>query len=81
MLGALAGTGVATVGAGSAAAAEPAVLGSCATTIQGAAGQPVSLSPSAVVQPVAVRLMTMTDAERAIPRTTLDRIVVLERPG
>ncbi|AHI02115.1 hypothetical protein [Kutzneria albida] len=37
---------------GTAAAAEPIVLGSCATSIQGAPGQPVSLSPSAVVEPI-----------------------------
>jgi hypothetical protein len=36
------------------------VVGSCATSVQGAPGTPVSLSPSAVVQPV-------TDLIRAIP--------------
>ncbi|KAA2256899.1 hypothetical protein F0L68_25705 [Solihabitans fulvus] len=39
-------------GAGTAAAAEPIVIGSCATSIQGAPGQPVSLSPAAVVDPI-----------------------------
>jgi hypothetical protein len=38
--------------AGTAAAATPIVIGSCATSVQGEPGQPVSLSPSAVVQPV-----------------------------
>jgi hypothetical protein len=38
--------------AGTADAATPIVIGSCATTVQGEPGQPVSLSPSAVVQPV-----------------------------
>ncbi|HEV8559001.1 MAG TPA: hypothetical protein VGR06_21730 [Actinophytocola sp.] len=38
---------------GSAAAAPaPIVIGSCATSVQGAPGQPVSLSPSAVLSPV-----------------------------
>ncbi|WP_285750131.1 hypothetical protein [Lentzea sp. NBRC 105346] len=48
------------VGAGTAVAAEPIVVGSCATSVQGTPGQPVSLSPSAVVQPI-------TDLIRAIP--------------
>ncbi|QUQ70066.1 hypothetical protein [Kutzneria sp. CA-103260] len=34
------------------AAATPIVIGSCATSVQGEPGQPVSLSPGAVVQPV-----------------------------
>jgi hypothetical protein len=38
--------------AGTARAAGPVVLGSCNTSVQGAPGQPVSLSPAAVVQPV-----------------------------
>jgi hypothetical protein len=38
--------------AGTADAATPIVIGSCATTVQGDPGQPVSLSPSAVVQPI-----------------------------
>ena len=42
----------ATAGSGSAAAAEPIVVGSCATTAQGTPGQPVSLSTAAVVDPV-----------------------------
>lgn len=33
-------------------AATPIVIGSCATTVQGAPGTPVELSPSAVVQPL-----------------------------
>jgi uncharacterized membrane protein YgcG len=38
---------------GSAAAAPaPIIIGSCATSVQGAPGQPVSLSPSAVLSPV-----------------------------
>jgi len=34
------------------AAVTPIVIGSCATTVQGDPGQPVSLSPAAVLQPV-----------------------------
>jgi hypothetical protein len=43
----------AAAGTGSAVAAGPVVVGSCSTSVQGAPGQPVSLSPSAVVEPVA----------------------------
>jgi uncharacterized membrane protein YgcG len=35
-----------------ASAATPIVVGSCATSVQGAPGTPVELSPSAVVQPI-----------------------------
>lgn len=42
----------ASIGAGTAVAADPIVVGSCATSVQGTPGQPVSLSPSAVVGPV-----------------------------
>ncbi|MCP2261422.1 hypothetical protein LX15_005148 [Streptoalloteichus tenebrarius] len=52
--------GAAVTGAGSAGAAEPVVLGSCATTVTGAPGQPVALSPSAVAAPV-------VDLVRAVP--------------
>ncbi|MFJ8960242.1 hypothetical protein ACIRG5_12735 [Lentzea sp. NPDC102401] len=45
---------------GVAHAAEPIVVGSCATTVQGAPGTPVSLSPAAVTQPI-------TDLVRAVP--------------
>ncbi len=45
---------------GTATAAEPIVVGSCATSVQGAPGQPVSLSPGAV-------LGVVTDAVRAVP--------------
>ena len=48
------------VGSGTATAAEPIVVGSCATTVTGAPGQPVSLAPSAV-------LGVVTDAVRAVP--------------
>ncbi|MEV0676913.1 hypothetical protein AB0I60_10340 [Actinosynnema sp. NPDC050436] len=48
------------LGAGTARAADPVVVGNCATTVQGTPGTPVSLSPSAVVQPV-------FDLVRAIP--------------
>jgi hypothetical protein len=47
-------------GGGTATAAEPIVVGSCATSVQGAPGQPVSLSPGAV-------LGVVTDAVRAVP--------------
>lgn len=50
--GVLAGSGV--------ASASPIVLGSCATSVQGAPGTPVELSPSAVVQPI-------TNLIKAIP--------------
>ncbi|MGZ3141619.1 hypothetical protein ACVDFE_06415 [Lentzea chajnantorensis] len=50
----------ASVGLVPATAAEPIVVGSCATSVQGVPGQPVSLSPAAVVQPV-------TDLVRAVP--------------
>ncbi|SMD09205.1 hypothetical protein [Lentzea albidocapillata] len=45
---------------GVAHAADPIVAGSCATTVQGAPGTPVSLSPAAVTQPI-------TDLVRAVP--------------
>jgi hypothetical protein len=45
---------------GVAHAADPIVVGSCATTVQGAPGTPVSLSPAAVTQPI-------TDLVRAVP--------------
>jgi hypothetical protein len=45
---------------GVAHAADPVVIGSCATTVQGAPGTPVSLSPAAVTQPI-------TDLVRAVP--------------
>jgi hypothetical protein len=38
--------------AGPAAASTPILLGSCATSVQGAPGTPVELAPSAVVQPI-----------------------------
>lgn len=47
-----AGIGGLATSPGTAAAATPIVLGSCATTVQGTPGQPVSLSPGAVVAPV-----------------------------
>lgn len=50
----------ASVGAVPAIAAEPIVVGSCATSVQGTPGTPVSLSPNAVLQPV-------TDLVRAVP--------------
>ncbi|MEV6240299.1 hypothetical protein [Lentzea sp. NPDC051838] len=50
----------ATVGMTPATAADPIVVGSCATSVQGAPGTPVSLSPAAVTQPI-------TDLIRAIP--------------
>lgn len=50
----------ASVGAVPATAAEPIVVGSCATSVQGTPGTPVSLSPNAVLQPV-------TDLVRAVP--------------
>jgi hypothetical protein len=48
------------IGSGTAAAAEPIVVGSCQTSVQGKPGQPVSLAPSAV-------LGVVTDAVRAVP--------------
>ena len=39
-------------GSTAAAAPPPIVIGSCATSVQGTPGQPVSLSPSAVLSPV-----------------------------
>ena len=50
----------ATVGMTPATAADPIVVGSCATSVQGTPGTPVSLSPAAVTQPI-------TDLIRAIP--------------
>lgn len=47
-------------GSGTAAAAEPIVIGSCAATVEGLPGQPVSLAPAAV-------LGVVTDAVRAVP--------------
>lgn len=47
-------------GSANAAAAPPIVIGSCATSVQGAPGQPVSLSPSAV-------LGVVVNAVRAVP--------------
>ncbi|KOX35163.1 lipoprotein [Saccharothrix sp. NRRL B-16348] len=46
------GTAGAAAGSGSAVAAEPVVVGSCATTVQGAPGTPVALSPVAVLDPI-----------------------------
>lgn len=54
------GTAGAAAGSGSAVAAEPVVVGSCATTVQGEPGTPVALSPTAVLDPI-VQLI------RAIP--------------
>ncbi|MGI5503888.1 hypothetical protein [Lentzea sp. CA-135723] len=45
---------------GVAHAADPIVVGSCATSVQGAPGTPVALSPAAVTQPI-------TDLIRAVP--------------
>ncbi|HEX6341904.1 hypothetical protein [Umezawaea sp.] len=42
----------AAAGQGTASAAEPVVVGSCRTTVEGAPGTPVALSPGAVVDPV-----------------------------
>ncbi|MDT7786329.1 MAG: hypothetical protein QOF58_4748 [Pseudonocardiales bacterium] len=50
----------ATVGMTPATAADPIVVGSCATSVQGTPGTPVSLSPAAVTQPI-------TDLIRAVP--------------
>jgi hypothetical protein len=47
-------------GSGTATAAEPIVIGSCAASIEGQPGQPVSLAPAAV-------LGVVTDAVRAVP--------------
>jgi hypothetical protein len=47
-------------GSGTANAAQPIVIGSCAASIQGTPGQPVSLAPGAV-------LGIVTDAVRAVP--------------
>jgi uncharacterized membrane protein YgcG len=47
-------------GSAVASAAPPIVIGSCATSVQGAPGQPVSLSPSAV-------LGVVVNAVRAVP--------------
>ncbi|WP_447004931.1 hypothetical protein ACRAKI_36055 [Saccharothrix isguenensis] len=46
------GAAGAAAGSGAAAAAEPVVVGSCATTVRGTPGTPVSLSPTAVLDPV-----------------------------
>ncbi|PSL55283.1 hypothetical protein B0I31_105242 [Saccharothrix carnea] len=46
------GTAGAAAGSGSAVAAEPVVVGSCATTVQGAPGTPVALSTAAVLDPI-----------------------------
>ncbi|ATE57842.1 hypothetical protein [Actinosynnema pretiosum] len=48
------------LGAGTAAAAEPVVLGECRTTVRGEPGTPLALSTSAVLAPV-------TDLVRAVP--------------
>ena len=47
-------------GSGTAAAAEPIVIGSCAASVEGKPGQPVSLAPAAV-------LGVVTNAVRAVP--------------
>ena len=44
--------GSAMMGAGTASASTPILVGNCATSVQGAPGTPVELSPSAVVQPI-----------------------------
>jgi hypothetical protein len=48
------------IGAGSASAAQPLVIGNCATTVQGAPGTPLQLSPSVLIAPV-------TNILKAIP--------------
>ncbi|GAA1267585.1 hypothetical protein [Saccharothrix xinjiangensis] len=55
-----AGTAGVVASPGTAAAAEPVVVGSCAATVQGAPGTPVALSPGAVLDPV-------VDLVRAVP--------------
>jgi hypothetical protein len=47
-------------GSGTANAAEPIIIGDCSVNVQGAPGQPVSISPAAV-------LGVVTDAVRAVP--------------
>lgn len=47
-------------GSGTATAAEPIVIGSCATSVKGTPGQPVSLAPAAV-------LGVVTNVIRAVP--------------
>lgn len=47
-------------GSGTAAAAEPIIIGSCQATVRGVPGQPVALAPAAV-------LGVVTDAVRAVP--------------
>jgi hypothetical protein len=47
-------------GSGTANAAEPIIIGDCSVNVQGAPGQPVSISPTAV-------LSVVTDAVRAVP--------------
>jgi hypothetical protein len=46
------GAGSATFGAGSAAAAEPLILSSCATAVTGQPGETVTLSPGALMMPI-----------------------------
>jgi hypothetical protein len=47
-------------GGGTAIAAEPIIIGDCSVNVQGTPGQPVSISPTAV-------LSVVTDAVRAVP--------------
>jgi hypothetical protein len=56
---AIAMTGLLTA-ASPARAAEPIIIGSCATTVEGQPGQPISISPHAVMQP-------LVDIIRAVP--------------
>ena len=52
--------GSAMIGAGTASASTPIVVGNCAATVQGAPGTPVELLPSAVVTPI-------TNLVKAVP--------------
>ncbi|SDI58593.1 hypothetical protein SAMN05192558_106406 [Actinokineospora alba] len=47
-----AATGSLVMSSGTAAAADPIVVGDCSTSVQGTPGTPISLSPSAVLDPV-----------------------------
>lgn len=47
-----AATGSLVMSSGTAAAADPVVAGSCGASVQGTPGQPVSLSPSALLSPI-----------------------------
>lgn len=64
------------LGGSTAAAATPVVIGSCATTVQGAPGTPVQLQPGAVLEPVVNVVQALDPLNLITPtvRATLSKL-------